>query len=87
MELRDKQALVLGLGISGLSMARWLSHRGARVRVADTREAPPCGAQLQREFPDVPVTAGAFRPESFDNVDLIAISPGIRVAEPLVELY
>jgi UDP-N-acetylmuramoylalanine--D-glutamate ligase len=85
LELQDKQALVLGLGMSGLSMARWLSHRGARVRVADTRQAPPCGAQLQRELPDVPVTTGAFRPDSFENLDLIAISPGIPVAEPLVK--
>ncbi|HXV06999.1 MAG TPA: hypothetical protein VD791_03155, partial [Burkholderiales bacterium] len=37
MELKGKQALVLGLGVSGLSMARWLASRGAHVRVADTR--------------------------------------------------
>ncbi len=85
MELAGRNALVLGLGMSGLSMVRWLSHRGARVRVADTRQAPPCGAQLQRELPDVPVETGAFRSASFDNVDLIAISPGVPVAEPLVE--
>jgi UDP-N-acetylmuramoylalanine--D-glutamate ligase len=86
MELAGRNALVLGLGISGLSMARWLSYNGARVRVADTRESPPCGAQLLRELPDVPVAIGTLRPESFDNVDLVAISPGVPVAEPLVEL-
>ena len=32
--------LVLGLGESGLAMARWCARHGARVRVADTREAP-----------------------------------------------
>jgi UDP-N-acetylmuramoylalanine--D-glutamate ligase len=86
MELAGRNALVLGLGVSGLSMARWLSYRGAHVRVADTREAPPCGAQLRRELPGVPVATGALRPESFDNVDLIAISPGVPAAEPLVEM-
>jgi len=85
MNLTGRNALVLGLGISGLSMARWLNHRGARVRVADTRKAPPCSAQLQRELPDVAVATGAFQPDSFENVDLIAISPGVPVAEPLVE--
>jgi UDP-N-acetylmuramoylalanine--D-glutamate ligase len=85
MELAGRNALVLGLGVSGLSMARWLSHRGAHVRVADTRSTPPCGAQLEREFPDVPVITGTFRPESFHNVDLIAISPGVPTTEPLVE--
>jgi len=85
MELAGRNALVLGLGVSGLSMARWLSHRGAHVRVADTRPTPPCGAQLEREFPDVPVITGTLRPESFHNVDLIAISPGVPTTEPLVE--
>ncbi len=86
MDLAGRNALVLGLGVSGLSMARWLSYRGAHVRVADTREAPPCGAQLQRELPDVPVATGTLRPESFDNVDLVAISPGVPATEPLVEI-
>ena len=77
MELAGKQALVLGLGISGLSMARWLVRQRARVRVADTRDAPPTAAQLARELPDVPVALGAFRSADFAGVDLIAISPGI----------
>lgn len=85
MELAGRHALVLGLGFSGLSMARWLSHRGAHVRIADTRAAPPCSAQLQRELPSVPVVTGNLRPESFRDVDLIAISPGVPATEPLVE--
>ena len=85
MELAGKNTLVLGLGVSGLSMARWLSYRGAHVHVADTRSTPPCGAQLQRELPDIRVITGALRPESFHSVDLIAISPGVPTAEPLVE--
>ena len=85
MELAGRNALVLGLGASGLSMARWLRHSGARVRVADTRAVPPCASQLQRESPDVPVDIGALRRESFDGAELIAISPGVSLAEPLVE--
>jgi UDP-N-acetylmuramoylalanine--D-glutamate ligase len=82
--LRDKQALVLGLGLSGLSMARWLARQGARVRVADSRAAPPCQAQLARELPEASVVTGGFREDSFRGVDLIAISPGVPVSEPLV---
>ena len=39
--LQDLPVLVLGLGASGLAMARWCARHGARVTVADTREAPP----------------------------------------------
>src|SRR5512136_788245 len=85
MELAGRNALVLGLGVSGLSMARWLTHRGAHVRVADTRSTPPCAAQLQSELPGIPVLTGTLRPESFYNVDLIAISPGVPTTETLVE--
>jgi UDP-N-acetylmuramoylalanine--D-glutamate ligase len=85
MELAGRNALVLGLGVSGLSMARWLNRHGANVRVADTREAPPCAAQLQRELPGIPVATGNLRPESFHNIDLIAISPGVPTSELLVE--
>jgi UDP-N-acetylmuramoylalanine--D-glutamate ligase len=85
MELAGRNALVLGLGVSGLSMARWLNRHGANVRVADTRESPPCAAQLQRELPGIPVATGNLRPESFHNIDLIAISPGVPTSELLVE--
>ena len=84
MELKGKQALVLGLGLTGLSMARWLASRGAQVRVADTRAAPPCAAQLSRELPDVSITTGAFEAASFAGVDLIALSPGVAIREPPV---
>ncbi|MFM7226570.1 MAG: UDP-N-acetylmuramoyl-L-alanine--D-glutamate ligase, partial [Betaproteobacteria bacterium] len=40
MHYEGQQGLVLGLGESGLAMARWLAHCGARVRIADTRELP-----------------------------------------------
>ena len=84
MDLAGKRALVLGLGVTGLSMARWLVRHGARVRVADTRQSPPCAAQLARDLPDLPTTLGPFRVEDFASVDLIAISPGIALSEPLV---
>ncbi len=84
IELKNKRVLVLGLGASGLSMARWLGARGASVRVADSRETPPFAAQLRSEIPEIELHIGAFRSESFADVDLIAISPGVPMAEPLV---
>ena len=84
IELAHRRALVLGLGASGLSMARWLNARGASVRVADTRDAPPCAAQLREELPSVEVHTGKFRAESFADIDFIAISPGVPRTDPLV---
>ena len=39
--LRDQNVLILGLGASGLAMAKWCARAGARVTVRDTRTAPP----------------------------------------------
>lgn len=85
MELEGKNVLVLGLGHTGLSMARWLVRQGARARVADSRAAPPNAAQLAREMPGVALDRGVFSETSFADLDLIAISPGVPVAEPLVQ--
>jgi UDP-N-acetylmuramoylalanine--D-glutamate ligase len=79
-----RKALVLGLGDTGLSMAKWLTRAGAIVRVADTRAEPPQLAALRRELPAVPAACGPLRDESFAGADLIAISPGLPLAEPHV---
>ena len=41
IDLNGKHVLVLGLGESGLAAACWCARQVARVRVADTRAAPP----------------------------------------------
>jgi len=79
-----RKALVLGLGDTGLSMAKWLTRAGASVRVADTRADPPQLPALNSVLPGVPAACGPFREESFAGVDLVAISPGVPLAEPLV---
>ncbi len=78
--------MVLGLGDTGLSMARWLARRGADVRVADSRSEPPHTAVLARELPRVPLATGAFREETLRGADLVAISPGLdRRAPPVAD--
>jgi len=82
MDLRNRRAVVLGLGVTGLSAARFLTRHGASVRVADTRAEPPCAAQLAAELPSVALTTGAFTDSTFDDVDLIVTSPGVDVRQP-----
>jgi UDP-N-acetylmuramoylalanine--D-glutamate ligase len=65
-------------------MAKWLTRRGASVRVADTRAVPPRFDDLKRALPDVPADCGPFREDSFAGVDLVAISPGVPLEEPNV---
>ena len=86
MQWKHSKVLVLGLGDTGLSMSRWLARHGARVRVADTRAEPPHARTLMAEYPQIPVETGAYRPASFEDVDAIAISPGVdRREAPVAE--
>ena len=57
-QLQDQHVLILGLGISGLSMARWCVRHGAVVTVADTRVNPPSLAALRAECPQAAFVAG-----------------------------
>jgi len=79
-DFSGRSALVLGLGETGLSMARFLARRGARLRVADSREAPPALDALCRAMPQAEVALGPFAARLLDGIDLVAISPGLPLA-------
>ena len=85
MELMGKKVLVVGLGRSGLSAARFLRGRGARVTVSDSRSA---GA-LAKDVPalleaGIMVEAGGHGLLTFRRQDLIVVSPGVPLDTPEV---
>jgi UDP-N-acetylmuramoylalanine--D-glutamate ligase len=84
MSLKDKSVLVLGLGETGLSMLRYLKTRGARVRAADSRSAPPGLAEAKQYVAEPQIHCGPFSDALFDGVGLIAISPGVPLSDPAV---
>ncbi|MDD2176888.1 UDP-N-acetylmuramoyl-L-alanine--D-glutamate ligase [Acidovorax sp. D2M1] len=77
--LQDQNILILGLGASGMAMARWCVRCGAQVTVADTRAAPPQLPALQQELPQVRFVSGAFDASLVQGHDLQAVyrSPGL----------
>jgi UDP-N-acetylmuramoylalanine-D-glutamate ligase len=88
LDFTDHTVLVLGLGESGLAIARWVGGRGAKLRVADTRDAPPMLGALRHELPSAQFHGGAFDPSLLDGITLVALSPGLSpthsAAAPLV---
>ena len=85
MEFNGKHVLVLGLGESGLAMARWLTRQGACVRVADSRRSPPAANQAILDKLAVPVISGEFTDALLVDIALVALSPGVSIKTPLVQ--
>lgn len=84
MELKGKRVLVVGLGESGLAMAKWLHRQGALVCVADSRDNPPNVDALQRVAPGAELITGPFAEAPFAAADLVALSPGVAKATPVI---
>ncbi len=85
MNLLGKRVLVIGLGETGLAMAKWLTRQGAVVRVADSRAQPPNTDALRLAAPQAELIVGPFTGEILAGINLIAISPGVPVREPIVQ--
>jgi UDP-N-acetylmuramoylalanine--D-glutamate ligase len=81
--LRDQQVMVLGLGASGLAMARWCVRNGAQVTVVDTRSEPPQLQALQQEHPSVRFVHSQFLPSLIEGSAVRAVfkSPGLSPAD------
>jgi UDP-N-acetylmuramoylalanine--D-glutamate ligase len=77
-------ALVVGLGLTGLSCARFLAAQGYRVTVVDSRAQPPKLDALRAQLPDVPVHTGPWRAEHFSDPGLLVVSPGVALTDPVL---
>ena len=78
------KVLVVGLGKTGLSCARFLTRQGAAVAVTDTRLHPPGLDALRGELQDAALFLGGFDRAAFEAAGLIVVSPGVSVQEPLI---
>lgn len=82
--LRVQRVLIVGLGATGLSCARFLVERGVEVAITDSRLNPPGLEVLQKELPDTAVFVGGFEAGAFERADVLLLSPGVSLCQPLV---
>lgn len=74
--------LVVGLGATGLSIARYLRRIGLDAVFVDSRDEPPGMLALEEVWPDAEVALGELQLP--DNIERIIVSPGIADSEPLL---
>jgi UDP-N-acetylmuramoylalanine--D-glutamate ligase len=82
--MQGQSVMVLGLGASGLAMARWCARLGASVTVVDTRSAPPQLAALQASVPAARFVCASMDAELLEahpGITAVFKSPGLAPAE------
>ncbi len=77
--------VIAGLGLTGLSCARFLASRGEVFAVTDTRADPPMAATLRQELPEVPLYLGGFDPALLGDAERIIVSPGVPLDDPSIQ--
>ncbi len=77
-ELKDKKILVVGLGKTGVALAKFLHEHGAQVTVTDHKSKPELSTQIE-QLGDIPIKLdlGGHSPKTFLQQDLVILSPGI----------
>jgi UDP-N-acetylmuramoylalanine--D-glutamate ligase len=79
IDLTNSKIAILGMGATGLSVARFLSSLGTPFVFADSREQPPNLNEVRDSFPQVSTQLGEFNEALFADIDLAIISPGIAL--------
>lgn len=80
-----EKVLILGLGKTGLSVARYLAADGVGFAVADSRAQPPGLEPLAREFPNTSIALGPFDAEHLRAARTLVVSPGVSLKEPALQ--
>jgi UDP-N-acetylmuramoylalanine--D-glutamate ligase len=80
----DANYLIVGLGLTGFSVALYLMSLGYRCRVQDTRDIPPYFDALRTEFPSADIVKQPLNAELIDWADVLVVSPGVSIALPEV---
>ena len=81
----DVRVLVVGLGVTGLSVTRFLSDMGVNVAVVDSRDMPPGLPALEERYSDVAVFVGEFSDAAFTAATHLVVSPGVSLQEPAIQ--
>ena len=83
MRFDNRHIIVIGLGDTGVSAARWLLAHGARVTIADSRDNPANAASVAAEL-GVALRLGAFSEATFADADMLMVSPGVSHRTPAI---
>jgi len=85
MQNTDINYLVMGAGVTGLSVVSFLRAQGNCVRVMDSRELPPNANKIKALLKPNDICFGEFKWEWLEHTDVLVVSPGIDSHQPPIQ--
>jgi UDP-N-acetylmuramoylalanine--D-glutamate ligase len=89
LSVEPTRFLILGLGESGIAMAKWCLRHGAQTRLVDTRERNALNEKQRAQLSELEFAGlkdmhfGSWNANLLDQIDVIGISPGLSpITEP-----
>jgi UDP-N-acetylmuramoylalanine--D-glutamate ligase len=76
--------LIVGLGSTGLSCARFYQRQGLPFAVIDSRVEPPGLRSLQQDCPQAEIALGGIDLQRLLAADCLVVSPGLALSEPAI---
>lgn len=83
----EGKTLIIGLGITGVSVANFLAEQHIPFVVLDSRDNPPKLEEFKKVHPTVPIYTGGFPPEILLQAETIILSPGLAKDDPSLKPY
>ncbi|WP_369413193.1 UDP-N-acetylmuramoyl-L-alanine--D-glutamate ligase [Pseudomaricurvus albidus] len=77
--------VLVGMGMTGQSAARYLTNSGRRFVWVDTREAPPALDSVRSQFPDANIELGDLKEDTLLAASEIIVSPGVPLSNPMIQ--
>lgn len=74
---QHQSVVIVGLGQTGLSCARFLAKRDRMIAMMDSRKQPPALEVIQQQYPEILVKTGGFDAAWMQQADMIILSPGV----------
>jgi UDP-N-acetylmuramoylalanine--D-glutamate ligase len=78
----NRTTAIVGMGVTGLSVAQFLSSQGIPFTFIDSRFEPPYLDRVKVAYPDVKVVLGPFENDFLATFDRLIVSPGIPLSDP-----
>ncbi|MCK5871916.1 MAG: UDP-N-acetylmuramoyl-L-alanine--D-glutamate ligase [Methylococcales bacterium] len=82
---KTSKIVIVGLGITGFSVVRFLKYYQFQVTVIDNRDHPAMAAQLQNDFPKIELITGKFNNNDFKDASHLIVSPGLSLNEAVIK--